>query len=37
MATAQIINLIASALADKVKIEVDIHIRVGGKPEKEKK
>lgn len=37
MAAAQIINLIAEALASKVKMEVDIHIRIGGQPEKEEK
>ncbi len=31
----QIINLITAALVDKVRIEIDIHIRVGAKPEKE--
>lgn len=33
MSAVEIINLIAAALAEKVNIEVDIHIRVGGKEE----
>lgn len=36
MSAVKIIDLIAEALASKVKVEVDIHIRIGGKPETEK-
>jgi hypothetical protein len=32
MNPAQIIDLIATALASKVNVEIDIHIRIGGKP-----
>ncbi len=31
MNPVQIFDLIATALAGKVKVEVDIHIRIGGK------